>query len=75
MFRRSCRPVTPFASKLPGFKVLTEHVTLLADQVRALDERLEIGQASQQVTVEASAVLVNTVTPVLSQVIEQTRVV
>ena len=58
-----------------GFKVLTEHVTLLADQVRALDERLEIGQANQQVTVEDSAVLVNTVTPVLSQVIEQTRVV
>ncbi|HXT76041.1 MAG TPA: TonB-dependent receptor [Candidatus Eisenbacteria bacterium] len=59
----------------PGFKSLTEHVTLLADQVRALDERMEIGQANQQVTVEASAVLVNTVTPVLSQVIEQTRVV
>jgi hypothetical protein len=59
----------------PGFKTLKERVTLLADQIRALDEQLEIGQASQQVTVEATAVLVNTVTPVLSQVIEQTRVV
>ena len=59
----------------PGFKTLVQDITLLADQVRALDVRLEIGQTSQQVTVEAAAVMVNTVTPVLSQVIEQTRVV
>jgi len=58
----------------PGFKTLTQEITLLADQIRALDVRLEIGQASEQVTVEAAPVLVNTVTPVLSQVIEQTRV-
>ena len=58
-----------------GFKTLTQQITLLADQIRSLDARLQIGQASQQVTVEASSVMVNTVTPVLSQVIEQTRVV
>jgi hypothetical protein len=59
----------------PGFKTLKQDITLLADQLRAIDARLELGQASQQVTVEAAAVMVNTVTPVLSQVIEQTRVV
>jgi len=59
----------------PGFKTLKQDITLLADQIRTIDARLELGQASQQVTVEAAAVMVNTVTPVLSQVIEQTRVV
>jgi hypothetical protein len=59
----------------PGFKTVTQTITLLADQIRAIDVRLEVGQTSQQVTVEAVAVMVNTVTPVLSQVIEQTRVV
>src|SRR5690349_544804 len=58
-----------------GVKTVTQTVTLLADQIRPMDVRLQIGQASQQVTVEASSVLVNTVTPVLSQVIEQARVV
>lgn len=58
----------------PGFKTVTQTVTLLADQLRSMDVRLDIGQASQQVTVEASSVMVNTVTPVLSQVIEQARV-
>ncbi|HXJ06407.1 MAG TPA: TonB-dependent receptor [Candidatus Acidoferrum sp.] len=59
----------------PGFKTLKQDITLLADQIRTIDARLELGQASQEVTVEAAAVMVNTVTPVLSQVIEQTRVV
>lgn len=58
-----------------GFKTFTQNTTLLADQIRALEVRLEIGQTTQQVTVEASAVLVNTVTPVLNQVIEQSRVI
>jgi hypothetical protein len=58
-----------------GFKTFSQTVTLLADQIRAIDVHLEIGQTTQQVTVEASPVMVNTVTPVLSQVIEQTRVV
>ncbi|HEU0273843.1 MAG TPA: carboxypeptidase-like regulatory domain-containing protein, partial [Candidatus Udaeobacter sp.] len=58
-----------------GFKKYVQTVTLLADQERAFDVRLELGQASQQVTVEASSVMVNTVSPVLSQVLEQSRVV
>lgn len=57
-----------------GFKSSTQNITLLADQIRALDVRLEIGQTTQQVTVEATPVLVNSVTPVLGQVIEQARV-
>src|SRR5579885_2551969 len=52
-----------------GFKTYTEDVTLLADQVRNLAIRLELGQATQTVAVEASSVQVDTVTPVLSQVI------
>jgi hypothetical protein len=58
----------------PGFKTYTEDVTLLADQVRNLAIRLELGQATQTVAVEASSVQVDTVTPVLSQVIESARV-
>ncbi|MGE5325872.1 MAG: TonB-dependent receptor domain-containing protein [Deltaproteobacteria bacterium] len=58
-----------------GFKTSTRTITLLADQIRALDMKLELGQTTQQVTVESSAVLVNTVTPVLNQVIEQSRVI
>src|SRR6266699_6206375 len=57
-----------------GFKTVAQTVTLLADQIRDLDVRLEVGQSTQQVIVEAAPVLVNTVTPVLSQVIEQSRV-
>jgi hypothetical protein len=58
-----------------GFTTSVEDVTLLADQVRAMDIHLQLGQASQKITVEESAVTVNTVTPVLSQVIEQSRVI
>lgn len=63
------------AVEAPGFKKYVQTVTLLADQERAFDVRLELGQASQQVTVEGSSVMVNTVSPVLSQVLEQSRVV
>src|SRR6185312_8669085 len=52
-----------------GFKKSVQTITLLADQVRALDVVLELGNATQVVNVEASSVSVNTVTPVLSQVI------
>ncbi len=58
-----------------GFRGYTRDVTLLADQILALNGRLELGQATQEVTVEAQGVLVNTVTPVLNQVVEQTRLV
>lgn len=58
----------------PGFKQYIQDVILLADQVRNMDVHLQLGQATDQVTVEASSVQVNTVSPVLSQVIEHSRV-
>ena len=57
-----------------GFKKYVQDVVLLADQIRDLDIRLEVGEASQQVTVEESSVQVNTVSQELSQVIESSRV-
>ncbi len=59
----------------PGFKTYLQDVTLLADQLGHLQIQLQLGQAQETVTVEATATLVNTVTPVISQVIEQSRVV
>jgi hypothetical protein len=58
-----------------GFSQSIQSFTLLADQVRDLNVHLQVGSASQQVTVEASTVTVNTVTPVLSHVMEQSRVI
>lgn len=57
-----------------GFKRYVQDIVLLADQIRSMDIRLEIGQANQQVTVEESSVQVNTVSQELSQVIEGSRV-
>lgn len=57
-----------------GFKRYVQDVVLLADQIRDLDIRLQVGAATQQVTVEASSVAVNTVSQELSQVIESSRV-
>ncbi|MBV9081908.1 MAG: carboxypeptidase regulatory-like domain-containing protein, partial [Acidobacteriaceae bacterium] len=59
----------------PGFKTYVQEVTLLADQTGTLPVHLELGQAQETVTVEATATLVNTETPVVSQVIERSRVV
>lgn len=58
----------------PGFKQYVQDVVMLADQVRNMDIHLQVGQATDQVTVEASSVQVNTVSPTLSQVIEHSRV-
>jgi len=57
-----------------GFKKYVQDVVLLADQTRDMDIHLQIGDTSQQVTVEASSVQVNTVSQELSQVIESSRV-
>ena len=59
----------------PGFKTYVQEVTLLADQSGSLQIPMTLGQTQEQVTVEATATLVNTVTPVLSQVIERARLV
>ncbi|HEV2233670.1 MAG TPA: carboxypeptidase regulatory-like domain-containing protein [Terriglobia bacterium] len=58
----------------PGFKKFVETITLLADQSRALQIQMQIGQTTQQVMVEATSVALNTVSPVLGQVIETSRV-
>jgi hypothetical protein len=58
-----------------GFKQFVQEVVLLADQIRNMDIHLQVGQTSQRVEVEASSVEVNTVSPVLSQVIDQSRVI
>src|ERR1035441_6488542 len=58
-----------------GFKTYVQDVTLLADQSGSLQIAMQLGQAQETVTVEATATLVNTATPVLSQVIERSRVV
>jgi hypothetical protein len=58
-----------------GFKSYAQDFTLLADQVGNLQIKLELGQATQTVTVEAASAMIDTVTPVLNQVIDQARVV
>ena len=55
-----------------GFKGYVQNIVLLADQARDMDIRLEVGATTQRVTVETSAVQVNTISPVIGQVIEQT---
>jgi hypothetical protein len=56
-----------------GFKKYVQDVVLLADQIRNMDIRLQVGQTNQQVTVEASSVAVNTSSQELSHVIESAR--
>ena len=57
-----------------GFKKYVQDVIMLADQIRDMDVKMQVGETTQQVTVAASAVQVNTVSPVLGQVIESARV-
>lgn len=56
-----------------GFKTYVRDVTLLADQSGFLQIPMQLGQSTETVNVEATATLVNTLTPVLSQVIEGAR--
>src|ERR1017187_2500199 len=58
-----------------GFKMYVQDVTLLADQNGSLQIPMQLGASTETVTIEATATLVNTVTPVLSQVIERSRLV
>jgi hypothetical protein len=66
-------PPTRWLSKRQGFKKYVQDVVLLADQIRNMDIRLQVGQTDQQVTVEASSVAVNTLSQELSHVIESSR--
>ena len=63
------------AVEAAGFKRYVQDVTLLADESGSLQIPMQLGTSAETVTVEATATLVNTVTPVLSQVIEQARLV
>jgi hypothetical protein len=58
-----------------GFKKYVQDVTLLADQDGSLQIPMQLGASAETVTVEATGTLINTVSPVLSQVIERSRVV
>ena len=59
-----------------GFhEVIRKGVTLQADQSATVNVTMEIGQATQAVTVEAAAALVDTVTGTQKQVINQTQMV
>jgi hypothetical protein len=59
----------------PGFKTYQEKsIVLQANQSEAFNAVLQIGEASQTVSVTADAVQVNTVTGTLSQVIDSARV-
>jgi hypothetical protein len=72
----SLRPATYTVSvEATGFKKYVQDVVLLADQVRDMDVRMQVGETTQQITVESSSVAVNTVSPELSQVIESSRVI
>ena len=59
------------AVEAKGFKTYAREVTLLADQNGSLQIPMQLGASTETVTVEATATLVNTATPVLGQVIEQ----
>lgn len=59
----------------PGFKTYLQDVTLLADQSGTLQIQLQLGQSQETITVQATSTLVNTVSPVISQVIDRARVV
>ncbi len=61
--------------EINGFKSYEQNIVLLADQTRDMDVKLEVGETTQRVTVETSAVQVNTISPTLGQVIEQSRLV
>ncbi|HZT31874.1 MAG TPA: carboxypeptidase regulatory-like domain-containing protein [Bryobacteraceae bacterium] len=60
----------------PGFRTFTRKgITLLTDQSATVSVTMELGQASEAVTVEASATLVDTVTGTQKQVVNQTQMV
>lgn len=60
----------------PGFRKFSQpHVTLLADQTATVNVKLEVGKATESVTVEAVAAQVDTSTPTLKQVVDQARMV
>jgi hypothetical protein len=58
-----------------GFKTYVQELTLLADQSGSVQVQMQLGQTQETVNVEATAILVDTATPVLSQVIERSRVI
>jgi hypothetical protein len=63
-------------AEAPGFKKYErEGIVLLADQSTAVNITLEVGVASEKVTVEANITQVDTTTATLKQVVEQKSIV
>jgi hypothetical protein len=63
-------------AQAPGFRESTRSgITLLADRSVTLNIQMELGDVAQALTVEASAVQVDTTTGTQSQVINQTQMV
>ncbi|MEO8594071.1 MAG: carboxypeptidase regulatory-like domain-containing protein [Candidatus Solibacter sp.] len=59
----------------PGFRAFSQTgITLETDQAATINVKLEIGAATEQVTVEASPAQVDTTTPTLKQVIDSARI-
>jgi hypothetical protein len=60
----------------PGFRRFAQTgITLQADQAATVNVKLEIGAATESVTVEASAVQVDTSTETLRQVVDNSRMI
>jgi Carboxypeptidase regulatory-like domain len=72
----SLRPATySVAFESPGFSSTIEtHVVLQADESRTINQALSVQQANQSVEVAASAVVVNTTTGTVSDVVDRKRV-
>jgi hypothetical protein len=72
----SLRPATYAVTiEATGFANFTQsHVVLQADESRTVNHALALQQSSQSVEVAADAVVVNTVTGALSEVVDQKRV-
>ena len=72
----SLRPSTySVAIEAPGFaSSIQTHVVLQADESRTVNQAMSLQQANQSVEVSATAVVVNTVTGTMSDVVDQKRV-
>lgn len=63
------------SAEFPGFKKYAVRINLRVDQTAAVDIVLQVGEATETITVQGDSVQPDTVTPTLQQVIEQDRVV
>ncbi len=63
------------SSEATGFKqIKREPITLAVDQVARIDFKMEVGESSQSVTVESSAILLDAATSTVGNVVENQRI-